>query len=98
MSAEVSGDTVRVTLEDSGPGLPPGDEERVFDRFYRGVGTMTMGIGLGLSICRGFVEAHGGTIHARNRPAGGAAFTFELPLVTPPPEPELDRSASTEVA
>ena len=79
--ARVQGEQVVIEVADRGPGIPPEDLERVFDRFYRlqhpgSVG----GTGLGLSICRGVVEAHGGRIHAQNRPDGGAAFTLALPL------------------
>jgi two-component system sensor histidine kinase KdpD len=67
---------------DRGPGLPPGEEDRVFERFYRLPGlseSAVPGIGLGLAICRGLVEAHGGRITAGNRPGGGAAFQITLP-------------------
>jgi two-component system sensor histidine kinase KdpD len=67
---------------DRGPGLPPGEESRVFERFYRLPGlseSAVPGMGLGLAICRGLVEAHGGRITAHNRPGGGAAFQITLP-------------------
>ena len=72
-------------MADNGPGIPPDELERVFDKFYRvrprgGPG----GIGLGLSICKGIIEAHGGQIEARNRPQGGAEFAFTLPLARVP--------------
>jgi two-component system sensor histidine kinase KdpD len=73
-------DFVRVTFEDEGPGLPDGDLERLFDKFQRGGGEGTIvGAGLGLAICRAIVRAHGGTIKAGRRPAGGARFEFTLP-------------------
>lgn len=72
-------------MSDDGPGLPPGQEEAVFDKFVRGERESAKpGVGLGLAICRAIVEAHGGTIRAANRPEGGAAFVFTLPLGTPP--------------
>lgn len=79
--ARVQGQQVEIEVADRGPGIPPEDLERVFDRFYRlqhpgSVG----GTGLGLSICRGIVEAHSGRIYAQNRPDGGASFTVALPL------------------
>jgi two-component system sensor histidine kinase KdpD len=74
-----------VEVADHGPGLAPGEERRVFEKFYRGRRVATRGAGLGLAICRGFVEAHGGRIWAENRPGGGAVFRFTLPLVGTPP-------------
>ena len=68
---------------DRGPGLPKGEEERVFERFYRAPGlheSARPGMGLGLSIARGLVEAHGGQLTARNRVGGGAVFEIRLPL------------------
>ena len=70
---------VRVRVEDDGPGLPPGDPARLFDKFQRGAveGTV-VGVGLGLAICRAIVRAHGGQIDAQRRPEGGARFEFTL--------------------
>jgi len=77
---------VVVDVADRGPGFPPGEEARVFDKFYRVAGATTVaGVGLGLTICRGIVTAHGGRIWAENRPGGGAAFHFTLPLAAEPP-------------
>ncbi|WP_321929841.1 sensor histidine kinase KdpD [Paraburkholderia guartelaensis] len=84
---------VRVSVEDKGPGLPPGMGERVFEKFTRGEKESAKpGIGLGLAICRAIVEAHGGTIGAANRVAAdghveGATFWFALPVESPPPLP-----------
>jgi two-component system sensor histidine kinase KdpD len=77
----------RITIEiaDAGPGLTPGEEERVFEKFYRGAGTSERGAGLGLAICQGIVQAHGGRVWAHNLPEGGAAFFFTLPLTETPP-------------
>lgn len=80
---------VVVEVADRGPGLAPGDEARVFEKFYRAQVT-PHGVGLGLAICRGIVEAHGGRMWAENRPGGGASFRFELPVEGPPPEYLLD--------
>ncbi|HVD92309.1 MAG TPA: ATP-binding protein [Vicinamibacterales bacterium] len=74
----------RVTLEvrDAGPGLPPGSEDRIFERFYRADPARSGdGTGLGLSIARAIVEAHGGTVRAANADGGGAAVTIELPAL-----------------
>jgi two-component system sensor histidine kinase KdpD len=82
---------VKVNVEDSGPGLSPGMESRVFDKFTRGEKESALpGIGLGLAICRAIVEAHGGKIGAANRtdPNGivlGACFWFMLPADETPP-------------
>jgi two-component system, OmpR family, sensor histidine kinase KdpD len=101
--AEAPGDAVGaeviVEVADSGPGLQPGDEERVFDKFYRAQ-TMgaRVGAGLGLTICRGIVAAHGGRIWAANRPEGGAVFRFTLPLGEAPPQVESIVMAETPAA
>lgn len=68
-----------INVSDRGPGLPP-DADKVFEKFYRADGTKAGGLGLGLSIARGFVEAHGGKLTARNSEGGGAQFTIELPV------------------
>ena len=77
-------DEVIVSIADRGPGLPPGDEEAIFRKFYR-AGAARAGIGLGLTICRGIVTAHGGRIWAENRPGGGAVFRLSLPIGGTPP-------------
>lgn len=75
-------DAVDITVTDEGPGLPAGEEARVFDKFHRARkgDRQRAGTGLGLAICRGFMEALGGTIRAANRPDGpGATFTLSFP-------------------
>jgi two-component system, OmpR family, sensor histidine kinase KdpD len=76
---------VTVEVADRGPGLPRGEEDQVFEKFYRASSTGGRGAGLGLSICRGIVHAHGGRIWAQNLPEGGVAFLFTLPLAGTPP-------------
>ena len=71
---------VIVEVSDLGPGLPGDDPERLFEKFYRGGQEGREGFGLGLTICRGIIEAHGGSITAANCPGGGAVFQFSLPL------------------
>jgi len=88
VSAWSEGTGVTVEVADRGPGLAPGEEQRVFEKFYRGHPATARGAGLGLAICWGFVEAHGGRIWAENRPGGGAAFRFTIPLAGNPPEVE----------
>jgi two-component system sensor histidine kinase KdpD len=78
------GASVRVVLEDDGPGLPPGDPAQLFEKFQRGSGEGAIaGAGLGLTICRAIVRAHGGDITARSRDGGGARFEFTLPAREP---------------
>jgi two-component system, OmpR family, sensor histidine kinase KdpD len=93
ISATANARAVVVEVADRGPGLPSGEEGRVFDKFYRsrdeGRG---VGAGLGLTICRGIITAHGGRIWAENRPGGGATFRFTLPLAGPPPTLRSDEA------
>jgi two-component system sensor histidine kinase KdpD len=85
LAAEVIADKLKVSVADDGPGLPPGSEEKVFQKFTRGDReSATPGVGLGLAICRAIVESHHGKITGSNRPGGGAQFTFTLPLGSPP--------------
>ncbi|HEV3235663.1 MAG TPA: sensor histidine kinase KdpD [Gemmataceae bacterium] len=77
--------TVTLEVSDHGPGLPPGDEKRVFEKFYRSPTTSSRsGAGLGLTICRGIIELHGGKIWAKNRDGGGTTFGFSLPVEEQP--------------
>ena len=83
--ASASSETVRLMVDDHGPGLPKGREEAIFQMFERGrKESATPGVGLGLAICRAIVEAHDGTIRGETRPQGGARFTVELPRGEPP--------------
>jgi len=80
VSAMTDGRTVRVLVEDEGPGLPGGEPARLFDKFQRGSEEGTVvGVGLGLAICQAIVRAHGGVIEAHRREGGGARFEFTLP-------------------
>jgi two-component system, OmpR family, sensor histidine kinase KdpD len=88
IAAWVEAAGVVVEVADRGPGIRAGDETRVFEKFYRGPHTRDRrGVGLGLPICRGIIEAHEGRIWAENRPEGGAAFRFFLPSEGAPPMP-----------
>ena len=85
ISARVEGNEMVVSVADRGPGIPPDDLARIFDKFYRVKSIRTKspqapGSGLGLAVSRGMVEAHGGRIWAENRPGGGAIFRFTLPI------------------
>ncbi len=92
ISARCQDGELFISVSDSGPGIPQGKQERLFEKFYRGDQTKTGGLGLGLSIARGFVQAHGGAVTAENRPEGGARFTITLPARMA--DPDLIDSAS----
>lgn len=80
LAAQAAAGTVRIAVLDQGPGVPPGEEERIFDRFYRvAVPEQSGGTGLGLCIAKGIVEAHQGSIAAVNSPQGGLLVTVTLP-------------------
>jgi two-component system sensor histidine kinase KdpD len=89
LSAQAHEREIEIAVADRGPGLAPDEEKRVFDKFYRArtEGSQS-GVGLGLTICRAIVEAHGGRIWAERNPPGGAVFRFVLPRNGPPPEIE----------
>jgi two-component system sensor histidine kinase KdpD len=79
---------VAVVVADRGPGIQPGEEKRIFEKFYRTAdGQRTPGAGLGLAICHAAAKAHGGWIRAENRPEGGARFVVFLPSEAEPPAP-----------
>jgi two-component system, OmpR family, sensor histidine kinase KdpD len=75
-----------VRVVDHGPGLEPGEEDRVFEPFYRRPGDTRSGAGLGLAIARGFATANGGRMWAESRPGQGATFVLALPVVEVPAE------------
>jgi two-component system sensor histidine kinase KdpD len=78
LTARYAEQKLRLTVCDHGPGLPPGDEARVFGKFYRAPGAPAGGTGLGLSVARGFVHALGGDLSGWNHPQGGAVFEILL--------------------
>ncbi len=81
ISAEKQNQTVLIYIEDNGPGLPIGMEEKIFEKFIRGEeGHDIPGVGLGLAICRAILQAHGCEIAAENKPKGGARFIIRIPL------------------
>jgi len=97
IAARIEGKDLRFSVSDHGPGLRPGEERRAFEKFYRGADTSDRyGVGLGLAICRGIVEAHGGRIEGANRAGGGAEFTVWLPLEGEPQRIERDSSERSE--
>ncbi len=80
-----------MSVSDNGPGLRPGEEGQVFEKFYRGSPeSATGGVGLGLAICRSIVEAHGGKIGAGRSASGGARFSFVLPQTAAAPVLEAE--------
>ena len=84
--ASREGGTLVVDVADRGPGIPPGEEERIFERFHRGPhANVQHGAGLGLPIARAIAQVHGGRLTAANRPGGGAVFRLALPAGEPPP-------------
>jgi two-component system sensor histidine kinase KdpD len=94
LSARESLYTVTVELADRGPGIPPGEEERIFEKFARGRAAGG-GVGLGLAICRTIINAHGGKIWAENREGGGAVFRFTLSAAGLPPAPKREEELET---
>jgi two-component system sensor histidine kinase KdpD len=91
IAAALHGEELWLRVSDNGPGLPPGREEALFEKFARAKSeSTTPGVGLGLAICRAIMQAHQGRIWAEAAPAGGAVFVLALPLGTPPAVPEME--------
>lgn len=92
LSARRTANEAVLTVRDTGDGISPEDLPHVLERFWRAEKSRsrrTGGSGLGLSIVRQFVEAHGGTVTVGNTPGSGAVFTVRLPRVSGPEEPQL---------
>jgi signal transduction histidine kinase len=95
LAAKRDGPRVQITVQDTGPGVPPGEQEKVWGRLFRGDQSRSKrGFGLGLSVVKAVVEAHGGHVHVTNAPEGGAVFTVELPLAGTPPAPVATRESA----
>jgi two-component system, OmpR family, sensor histidine kinase KdpD len=93
ISAQQHGNRVEIHVADDGPGLPPGSESKIFDKFFRGTTIAAdgrRGVGLGLTICQAILQAHGGRITAANRLQGGAEFVISLPHEQQPPAVAMD--------
>jgi two-component system sensor histidine kinase KdpD len=81
VTASLRKEDVLVEISDHGPGLAEDERERIFEKFYRGrEHAAAGGAGLGLTVCKGVVQAHGGRMWASNRTGGGAIFSFTIPL------------------
>jgi signal transduction histidine kinase len=91
IGSSVVGDTVRIWVRDTGPGIALEDQERIFQRFAQGASRQGRGegVGLGLAIVRAIVEAHGGTVEVASVPGEGALFTLVIPYtdITPSHDP-----------
>lgn len=85
ISTRIAGDTIAISVADSGPGLPGSVRFRLFQPF---VPTKASGMGVGLSICQAIVEAHDGELSARDVPDGGTVFTLTLARAAPSAAPE----------
>jgi signal transduction histidine kinase len=82
---------IRLWVEDHGEGIPPAEQEKIFERFYRRGSELrrqTQGVGIGLSIVKHIVEAHGGRVLVQSTVGHGSRFTIELPLSPIPAKPE----------
>jgi signal transduction histidine kinase len=80
---ECDAGAVRLWVQDHGPGIPPEEHEKIFERFYRLGSELrreTQGVGIGLSIVKHIVEAHGGKVTVRSNIGQGSRFTIELPV------------------
>jgi heavy metal sensor kinase len=85
LAVEARENRVLVTVRDTGPGIPAEEQEKIWQRLYRGDHSRSQrGLGLGLAMVKALVEAHGGRVTVANQPAGGAVFTVELPVAVPP--------------
>ena len=74
---------VRISVKDNGPGITPEDVPHLFERFWRASGVSEQGSGLGLSIVKSIVEAHGGTLWVESQVGVGSTFFFTLPAAEP---------------
>jgi signal transduction histidine kinase len=81
VTAAPGAETVRFSVADSGPGIPPADLEKIFDRFWQADSADRRGAGLGLAIVKAIVTAHGGTIGVTSTVGVGSNFYFDLPVV-----------------
>jgi two-component system, OmpR family, sensor histidine kinase KdpD len=88
VQAQLADGNLVLSVADRGPGIPAELLPRIFDKFFRAPSAPAGGSGLGLTIVKGFIDAHGGTVTAHNRPGGGTIFTMRLPQLEKPPTVE----------
>jgi signal transduction histidine kinase len=98
---QVDDQQARVWVRDDGPGLPPEEQERIWERFHRAQGIAVqsgtgVGLGLGLHICRSIIEQHHGQVGVQSMPGQGSTFWFRLPLAAPEPAQEESRVGTPE--
>jgi two-component system sensor histidine kinase KdpD len=99
VSAQARADTVQIAIRDQGPGIAADRLPRIFDRFYRGPEarrTRPGGLGMGLAIARGIVQAHGGSLEAASAPGEGSCFLITLPLQQPALHPEKTHAGTSD--
>jgi two-component system sensor histidine kinase KdpD len=96
LEASVQDSVLVLRVRDQGPGLAPDERDRVFEKFYRGKNAVGRpGAGLGLAICRGIVQAHGGTVQVETAEGGGALFVVRVPMNGAPPVVEREALAES---
>jgi signal transduction histidine kinase len=86
-SQSTEGGQIQISVNDTGPGLPPGDADRIFDAFFT---TKPQGSGMGLAITKSIVESHGGRIWVNGSDSHGATFHFTLPAAPAGKDPPID--------
>ena len=99
VTASVKDGVILIEIADRGPGIPQGEERRIFEKFYQLHPEREGGVGLGLTICRGIIESHGGRIWVDSRSGGGSSFRFTLPAEKSQPtvEPEANQHDSAAI-
>lgn len=98
VTASVKDGVIVTEVLDRGPGIPPGEERRIFEKFYQLHPDREGGVGLGLTICRGIIESHGGRIWVESRAGGGSRFRFTLPIEEKQPTVEPEANARDRAA
>ncbi|MGC4068916.1 MAG: ATP-binding protein [Polyangiaceae bacterium] len=92
-ASRISSELVNIVVRDHGPGVPTELEEKLFEKFFRAAHQGASGAGLGLAICRGIAEAHGGAIRAKGAVGGGLEFHVTVPIGTAPPSTAENEAA-----